>query len=333
MGFTGQGRGGSRGQLRAAAARAIVAAMRALACGSWLLAASLTSVIAWGAPPEPPPAPEPTPPAEPAPPPPEPTPPPVEAAPEVTEAAPTAASPVTLPPAPTAPLDERRPGTTLAVGARSAPTNDVATASPFERDFDALPLTLEARFGFNARLGSSFADSADEGLLGTHFAIGGYLAWKPEYALGVELEHTGLGSVRAQSGQDSLDAEYRSTSAWLAARVFPIRRERLDLFVNLRVGLALQQVDARGTRLDSSSITVPARSFACSEWDGPGLGLGGALGLAYRLSPHFSLVSRLDATGERLSGEALGTCADGIGSVASVSGSVGLAFELDTANR
>ena len=279
------GRGAEWGQLHVAAARAIVAAMRALACGSWLLAASLTSAIAWGALADPPPASEPPAPAE--------------------------------PPAP-----EPR-----------AQSDEVATASPFERDFEALPLTLEARFGFNARLGSSFADSANEGLLGTHFAIGGYLAWKPEYALGLELESAGLGSVRALSGQDSIDAEYRATSAWLAARVFPIRRERLDLFVNLRIGLALQHVDARGTRADASLFSVPAKSFACSESDGPGFGLGGALGVAYRLSPHFALVSRVDATGERLSGEPLGTCADGVGSIASVSGTVGLAFELDTASK
>ena len=331
MGFACLGRGAEWAQLRAAAARAIVPAMRALACGSWFLAASLMSAIAWGAPPEPRPEPLAPAPAEPAPPPPEPAQPAVEAVPE--EAAPASAPPVTTSPPATAPLEERRLGTALAVGARSALPGGVATASPFERDFDALPLTLEARFGFNARLGTSFADSANEGLLGTHFAIGGYLAWKPEYALGLELEHAGLGSVRALSGQDSIDAEYRATSAWIAARVFPVRRERLDLFVNLRVGLALQHVDARGTRADSSSFTVPAKSFACSESDGPGFGLGGALGVAYRLSPHFALVSRVDATGERLSGEPFGRCADGIGSVASVSGTVGLAFELDTASK
>ncbi len=205
--------------------------------------------------------------------------------------------------------------------------------SEYERNYDALPLTLEARFGFNARLGRSFDDAADEGLLGTNFAIAGFLAWSPEYALGLELEHTGLGSVRGLSGQNSIDAEYSATGAWLAARVFPIRRERLDVFVNLRLGLILQHVDALGTRVDSTSITVPAQSFACSEWDGPGVGLGGAIGLAYRLSRRVAFITRVDATGERLSGDQLGTCADGIGTVSSLGGSLGLSFDIDTAPR
>ena len=219
------------------------------------------------------------------------------------------------------------------LGSRVAPAEPAVTRGPFERDYDALPLTLEARFGFNARLGSSFDASAHEELLDTNFAFGGYLAWSREFALGLELEHSGLGRVRGLSGQNSIDAEYSATGLWLGARVFPIRRERLDVFVNLRLGMVLQHVDALGTRPTSTSITVPAARFSCSEWDGPGVGLGGAVGLALRLSRHFSVLSRVDATGERLSGEQLGTCADGIGSVASVSGTVGLAYEFETAPK
>jgi hypothetical protein len=205
--------------------------------------------------------------------------------------------------------------------------------SRFALDYDALPLSIEARFGFNARFGSSFDSSADEQVLDTDFALGAYLAWSPEYAVGVELEQSGLGRVRALSGENSIDAEYSATSAWLAARVFPWRSERLDLFLNLRIGLALQHVDALGTRQETTSIAVPAVSFSCGAWDGPGLGLGAALGLDYRLARHVSFLTRLDATGERLSGAELGTCADGIGSVTTLSGSVGLAYEFETARH
>jgi hypothetical protein len=230
-----------------------------------------------------------------------------------------------------APLDERRPATTLAASAHDAPIGP--STKGFARNYDALPLTLEARFGFNARLGSSFDSSADDEVLDTSFALGAYLAWNREYAVGLELEHSGLGRVRALSGENSIDAEYSATSAWLAARVFPWRAERLDLFLNLRLGLALQHLDALGTRQEASSITVPARSFSCSAWDGPGIGLGAALGLSYRLGRHVGFVTRLDATGERLNGAELGTCADGIGSVTTVSGTVGFAYEFETAQK
>jgi hypothetical protein len=95
----------------------------------------------------------------------------------------------------------------------------------------------------------------------------------------------------------------------------------------------LQHVDVLGTRADPTAITLPATAFSCSKWDGPGIGFGGAVGLSYRLSRHFSVSSRLDATGERLSGDTLGTCAEGMGSVASVSGSIGLGYELETLPR
>jgi len=159
-----------------------------------------------------------------------------------------------------------------AAGEVEPPTN-------FARDFGALPLTLEARFGFNARLGSSFDDAADEEHWGASYAFASYFAWRPEFALGLELDHSGLGRVRALTDQSSVDSEYNATGAWLGARVFPVRSERFDFFVNLRVGMVWQHLDSYGTRA-SSSITVPAQTYSCTESDGPGLGLGGALGLA-----------------------------------------------------
>ena len=245
--------------------------------------------------------------------------------------APPAASP-TLPSSPpaTAPLDDRHPATTLAVTAQ-AETKPAAPTRPYKLDYEALPLTLEARFGFNTRLSSSFNDAAHEQLLDATWALSGFLAWSPEYSLGLEVEHAGLGRVRGLSGQDSIDAEYSATGGWLGARVFPWRSERWELFVNLRAGLVFQHVSALGTRQTSTSITVPPSSFSCSETDGPGFGIGGGIGAALRVSRHVSVRSRLDATGERLSGDALGTCADGMGSVATVSGTLGLAYEFETA--
>jgi hypothetical protein len=243
----------------------------------------------------------------------------------------------TTPPNPqdSAPLDERRPASAFSESehAHQAPPKAIAPPSNFGIDYGALPLTLEARFGFNARLGSSFNASASEQAFDTDFGLAAFLAWRPEYALGVELEQTGLGRVRALNGENSLDGEYSATSAWLSGRVFPWQGERLDLFVGLRIGLALQHVDALGTRQDPASITVPAVSYSCSAWDGPGLGLGAALGLSYRISRHVSIVSRLDAMGERLSGGRIGNCSDGIGSVSNLGGTVALAYQFETRRR
>jgi len=339
---------GMASELRVAGSRAIVATMRVP--GSWLLlAASFSSSLALAQPvapesartapaaPAAAAAPE-SAPAAPPPPPPEPAPT------ELPAAAPAAVPPATSEPAPASPAavgSATATATATAPGASEVAPDETAKARPpagdsqknFERDFSALPLTLEARLGFNARLGSSFDDAAEEEHWGASYAFASYIAWSPRYALGLEVDHVGLGSVRALSAQNSSDNQYTATGAWIGARVFPIRGERLDFFVNLRLGMVFQHVDALGTRSVSDSITVPAQSYSCTAWDGPGLGLGGALGLAYRLGRHFSFVSRLDLTAQRLSGEPLGTCADGIGSVASLSGSVGLAYEFETAPK
>lgn len=298
--------------------------MRALGCRSLLLGCLLTGSAFGQAPPDPPP-----PPPEPAP----------EPATVVIEPAPPVEAPPAPPAAPAAPppsapnvgpLDDKRPANATVIGTRVAPAQ-ATTRRPYERDFAALPLLLEARVGFNTRLASAFADSADEELLDTNAALGAYLAWRPEFALGLELEHTGLGRLKAISDQNSINATYSGTGAWLGARVFPLRRERLDVFVNLRVGLVMQHIDVKGTR--ASSPLVTASPFSCREWDGPGLGIGGAAGVAYRLSHHVSVSTRLDLTGLRLSGDALGSCADGIGSTSSIGGTIGLAYEFETAPR
>ncbi|HEY0469804.1 MAG TPA: hypothetical protein VGC79_36710 [Polyangiaceae bacterium] len=318
--------------------------MRALGSWSLLLAASFASSLALAEPAGPSPAPaaaapppEPTPPAPPAPPsPPEPVPaaaPPVENAAPATSAVDSAPSAAVAAPAATSPSAAQVRAEEMKPVGEVPPLLDAEPPHDFTRNFRALPLTLEARFGFNARLSSSFDDTAQEERWGASYAFASYLAWKPEFALGLELDYSGLGRVRALSGQSSADNQYSATGAWIGARVFPLRGRRVDLFVNLRVGMIWQHVDALGTRQMSGSITEPAQSYSCSEWSGPGLGLSGGLGLAYRLGRHIALVSRLDLNGTRLSGEALGTCADGIGSVASLGGSVGLAFEFETAPK
>ncbi len=311
--------------------------MRAFGCGSALIGTCFIASSAVAAPilerpgspaEQSPPAPSPSPPSSPTPP--EPAPAPTPSTSEEAPAAPPTGTP-TLPSSPgiTAPFDDRRPATTLGVSAQHT-AGPGAAPRRFDHTYGAW-LGFEARFGFNTRLSNSFDASSNEQLLDSTVALGAYLAWSPAYAVGIELEHAGLGRVRGLSGQSSSDADYTASGAFLGARLFPWRSERWDLFVNLRVGLAWQHVDALGTRQASDSIIVPPTSFACSEWDGPGPALGGAVGAALRLSRHFSVQSRVDATAERLNGDAMGSCASGIGSVATLSGTLGLAYEFEAA--
>ena len=205
--------------------------------------------------------------------------------------------------------------------------------APFARDYGALPLTLEARFGFNARLGSSFDASADEEVFDASYSALGRVFgnWNLRATRWASSSST-AGSVecapwppRTRSTRNTASPAHGSLRAFSRGAA-----ERLDLFVNLRIGLAMQHLDALGTRQDSASITTcPPRASRAARGMAPGIGLGAALGMPdYRLGRHFAFVTRLDAAGERLNGAELGTCADGIGSVTTVAGTVGLAFEF-----
>jgi hypothetical protein len=191
-----------------------------------------------------------------------------------------------------------------------------------------LPLTFEARAGLSARLGGSAATFDEEELFATAYGLGAWLEPSQELAFGLELEHAGLGNARDLSGLSSVDVEYSVTSAWLATRVFPTRKQRVDAFVALRLGLGWQSVSATGTR-EQFPTTAPARVFSCSEREGPGLSLGGGAGLNLRVSRRVSLVPRVDFVGQRLTGEALGSCALGVGSVTAAAATLGLGYAFD----
>jgi hypothetical protein len=62
---------------------------------------------------------------------------------------------------------------------------------------------------------------------------------------------------------------------------------------------------------------------------GPDLGFSGGLGSAFRLSRAAAFVARADFVGQRLSGEVLGSCAVGIGSVTSAAVTAGFAYEFE----
>jgi len=212
--------------------------------------------------------------------------------------------------------------------AQQAPLVADAGEKPFPRERFNLPFTLEGRGGFVARLSESAGAFDQEQVFGGAFGIGGWIEPSEEFAFGVELDHTGLGNARDLSGLNSLDAEYSVTSAWLGTRVFPIRKKSADVFVALRVGLGWQSLSATGTR-DRLPTTAPAEVFSCSEAEGPGFSLGGGIGLNLRVSRRVSFVPRIDFSGQQLSGEVLGSCAVGIGSVTAAALTLGVGYDFE----
>jgi hypothetical protein len=188
-------------------------------------------------------------------------------------------------------------------------------------------LGVEATLHLGSRMGDSANGFDEEARAGLGFELAGLLALTPEFAFGLRVVRSDLGTATAVGGQDALNADYASTLLGLGGRFFPYRTSNVELFVNLGVGLAWQDVTATGLRDD---VTIaPAVPFECSGVDGPGLALGGGVGGAFRLGGELWFVGKLEGSGQRLTSNVVGECVVGIGSATLVQGGLGVLYAFD----
>lgn len=251
-----------------------------------------------------------------APPPPEPEPPP----------SPSDPVPAVIPPTAPAQAPPR-----LVRKEYETPPRDEAADGRDPRPLRVFDFAVELDLGANQRFGGASSFESQE-RLGVAYGASFWLALDELVALGLELEHVGLGSARDENGANVLNAEWAATSAALSGRFVPWKSADWEPFVALRVGLALQHVEADGVRPQASPFESP-RVFSCEETDGPGLALGGGVGAALGLGERLRLLGRLDADGHRLTSEAVGGCAVGVGASTSVSLGIGLVYGFDASNR
>ncbi len=193
---------------------------------------------------------------------------------------------------------------------------------------DGHALGIEGLVGLAARIGSINDGFGDEEHFDTALQLSGWLSLSSEWALGLELEHSGLGRATATEGLNSVSVEYDVTYLWLGARVFPWRSDMAEVFLNMRVGLGWESLDANGTR-DQLPTTAAPQIYSCSATDGPGLGFGAGLGGAYHFGPKLSVVGRVDGMGRRQTSEFIDDCAIGSGAVTSVNFGAGLMYVFD----
>ena len=190
-------------------------------------------------------------------------------------------------------------------------------------------LSLQLGLGINGRFGDASGYARDSGL-GPSYALGLWFGASPALALGLELSHARLGHASADNGVNLLDADFSSSAAWLAGRLFPFRTSDFALYLGLRVGLAVEHVAATGTAQDGAAGLLRASVFECSGTRGPALGLGGGVGSVLSLSSRLELISELGVRAEQLTSERVGDCANGVGSATSLGFgfALGYGFEL-----
>jgi hypothetical protein len=168
----------------------------------------------------------------------------------------------------------------------------------------------------------------DDDRAGMTFGLGGWFAPNRTYSLGLTYQRTTLGTAQTEGGEQSLSARYDMNTFWFGGRAYPLRDDRVGLYILLELGASWQEVSAGGTRA-TGSFTSPAGSFACSEADSPGLALGGGLGLDVEIERELAFVVQTDLSGHRLSSDVVDDCAPGIGSATNLGARVGFLYRFD----
>jgi hypothetical protein len=192
---------------------------------------------------------------------------------------------------------------------------------------DGTRLLLELDAGFGGRLSSSAAFRRDE-QLDFLYGLSGWIELPPSFAFGLGVERVGLGTVSSTSTAPSLRADYDATVFLLGVRAAAWRSELLRAFVELKVGAAVQTLEADGVRQDAAA-PVPSGVFVCDATSGPHFALGGGVGAELLIAPRAAFVGTVGGSAYRLDGDVVGECAPGVGSTASLSARLGFAYHFD----
>jgi hypothetical protein len=230
--------------------------------------------------------------------------------------------------APEALAPEPTPATMLGVNTPAAKRDEASSAPRPSAWLDGHAIGVEALLRVGTRFGSTpGADSESRAGLGFDAGIWARLA--SEYAFGLVVKRSSLGSLALTEGQAAVNAQYAATALDLAARAYPLHGASGEIFLGLRVGLVWQHVEGSGLR--PSVNLQPPEVFTCSGGSGPGFALGAELGGSLRLARSFFLTGNLGFDGYHLDSDRIDQCVAGVGSTTALSFGAGFlyAFDLD----
>ena len=210
----------------------------------------------------------------------------------------------------------------------AAAVNAAEPASKSERD-DRVELAFEGAAGPVVRLGESgFYDVTER--VGLSFAAGARLSPSPLFSLGLFYEHAALG--RETSGDDPIDRVDLTRDAnaiWGTVFLHVVSTDSLRLAIALGPGVAWQSAFAIGSY--SGDSPWRSTSFTCEGSDSADLALGAGLSATVPLDGGLSFVSDARFQSYGFGTDALGTCAAGIGTTATVGLRAGFAYGFDVA--
>jgi hypothetical protein len=205
--------------------------------------------------------------------------------------------------------------------------NDEIVGNPLPQAPTA-PATFDLglRLGGGLRLGSASGLSlSDRGSA----MIGGSVAMSPSpsFTVGVAYEHSTLGHEQGSGGSADVELARSIDAVWATLRMGLVHTEGFSFGVTIGPGLVWQHVDASGILLDAGG-NGPT-TFQCTDSASVGFGLRAGLGIEARLSDHAWFTADTTIDNLRLSSDAIGTCANGAGTVSVLGFRAGFVYRID----
>ncbi len=189
-------------------------------------------------------------------------------------------------------------------------------------------LELHARLGAGLRLDEPPLYRADRvgGLL---LGVGLGLELSQHVALGLAYEHLELGSE--SSGvlpTGAVDVTRGLHSGWLDLKLYPVRVERIGLYLAIAAGLSVQEADLTASLWRAHDPGASVEVF-CGASD-VGFALKGAVGFDAIIGPGVRVMLESGLANHRLSDELLDGCSPGAGTatVLAAIGGLGYAWDL-----
>jgi hypothetical protein len=220
------------------------------------------------------------------------------------------------------------PSTPPAPAPSTPPAPAPSTPPAPERKHAAATLGFQLSSAVIARVGGGLdPEFADHERVDLAYGFGAWFAPNELLAFGLRYERVGQGGEQSRTGAATLRVQRDIDVLWLGARVYAVRGDDLGVYMALGLGLAAQRLTANGAR--PSPNFGPGSTFVCSASDGPGLSLGGGAGIDLQMDRHLAFVAEGQLSAFRQSGELIGGCAPGAGSVTNIGAQLGLLYRFE----
>jgi hypothetical protein len=191
---------------------------------------------------------------------------------------------------------------------------------------------IEIFGGASGRFGNNNGALEQEEPVDISFGGGLWFAPSRLFSIGAFYQRMGLGAAETPPFVDfSVSVQRDADSVFLGGRVYPLRGDKAGLYLGMLLGLSWQRVSAQGTTPPEVQFVSPTPAFSCTESDGPGFALGGALGVDVDVERNVAFLAQFNAQAHRLSSDPadLNGCAPGAGSVTSLGAQIGFMYRFD----